>query len=109
MKSESSGLLVLLIDVGTAVTLVTKEVLEVMVTELVELLGPTVVELDSTLPPSVVVVLGFNFGISAEVVIVAGPSSALATKRTAAVRSRHRHSQSSALTPEAFGNMVPSF
>jgi hypothetical protein len=106
-----SGLLS--IGLGIAVMLEATELVEVMLSELVELVGLMVVELESTSLPSVMpgLGLGLRLGIAAEVPVVVGPSSLLTpTKRVAAAMSRQRQRHSNAFAREACSsNMTPGW
>ena len=81
------------------------DVVEVLLTEPVELLGLAVVELASPSMPSVAVALGLILGITVDVLVL-DPSSVLATKRPAAARSRHKQRHSHAFARGVIDNSI---
>jgi hypothetical protein len=86
-----NGLIVALNAVGIGAILETSSVVEVLSTELVELLGLTVVKFDSKSIPSVVLGLGVGLGASIDLIVVVDPASLLTgAKRSPAARLKHR-------------------
>lgn len=97
----------LLAAVGPVVVFVAAGLVEVMLNEVEELVGSTVVELDTVLLPTVVLGLGLEvvlvlvlrLGILDDITAVVGASLLLTpTKRAAVARSRHNQRHSNALT-----------